>query len=714
MFDFEKINLNLSYSSILFIIGIIIILLYSFYVYKYTLPPVLKSKRIFLAALRGSALILLLFIFFEPMLSLTKKEISEPVNLIFIDNSKSILIEDETDRQSTVKTVLEKIINSELGNTEFYTFGKSIESIEPDSIDKLDFSFPSTNFSNIFKEIEPAKRNISSVTIISDGVITDGTSPVYTAQQKAIPVFTIGIGDSSHKNDVEVKSVLFNDLIYAETPTRIMGTIINRGFDGQNVMASLYENDILVQQKNIVLEDGGTNTVYFDYTPETSGEKKLSLNVSELNDEFTFSNNNKIFFINVLSNKIKVLILSGSPSADLTFIKNKLSDDKNISVSTLTQIRNDQFIEGDYQKKIDSADIFCFIGFPTRETSQNVIALLINKISDKNIPIFFSLTSDVNITKLNTFQPYLPFTITQLEDVYVSVQPEIPLSETNNPLLLNSSSSPISMWNNLPPILQPRITVTPKPESKVISRIKVDNVPRPTPLILTRSLGKHRSIALLAKDYWKWKLQTASRNSDLFDSFIINSVRWLNISDEFKKVKINPVKKIFASGEDVEFIARVFDDALNPVSNSDVKIIVTNDEDKFEVNLNSAGNGLYEGSIQIRNPGDYYFKGEAKFNGNILGTDNGIFNIGEVDIEMINPRMDFEFLNLLSMETGGEYFSPEETNDLINELKNISSKAIKENFLTSEINLWSSEYLLILVILLFAVEWFIRKRAGML
>lgn len=108
MFNLEKINLNLSYSAVLFVIGVIVILIYSFYVYKYTLPPVSQIKRILLASLRGIALILLLFIFFEPILSLTKKEISEPVNLIFIDNSKSILIEDGTDRESTVKAVLKK------------------------------------------------------------------------------------------------------------------------------------------------------------------------------------------------------------------------------------------------------------------------------------------------------------------------------------------------------------------------------------------------------------------------------------------------------------------------------------------------------------------------------------------------------------------------------------------------------------------------------
>ncbi|MFO7526637.1 MAG: hypothetical protein R6W68_14385, partial [Ignavibacteriaceae bacterium] len=409
-----------------------------------------------------------------------------------------------------------------------------------------------------------------------------------------------------------------------------------------------------------------------------------------------------------------VLLISGSPSADMTFIKNSLLTDNNLAVSTLTQIRNNQFLESNYVNKIDSAEIIFFIGFPTKETSTEVLNLVTKKISEKNTPFFISLTSDIDITKLTGFQQNLPFTVSQIDNIYQQVQPEIQINENNNPILKNNATNPVSAWNNLPPVLQPRASITAKPESKIISVIRIDNVARQVPLLLTRSLGKNRSIAILAKDIWRWKLQTANRNSDLFDSFIHNSVRWLNVSDEFKKVKINPVKKIFASGEDIEFSARVFDDAMNPVTNSEVTVTVSNQQDKFEMNLNSVGSGLYEGRMQLLNPGDYVFSGAARLNGNILGEDNGIFNIGEMDIEMLNPGMDYEFLNLLAEETGGKYFQPDQVDKLIDELNNLSSKAAKEKFVTSEIKLWSSEWLLFLTIIVFGMEWFIRKRSGML
>jgi len=141
---------------------------------------------------------------------------------------------------------------------------------------------------------------------------------------------------------------------------------------------------------------------------------------------------------------------------------------------------------------------------------------------------------------------------------------------------------------------------------------------------------------------------------------------------------------------------------------------VINKGETSEIILNSVENGLYEGTFQTNKAGDYSFSGEAKSDNLKLGTDAGSFNIGEVDIEMVNSRMNFEFLKSLADRTGGEYFDQNNFAGLFPLLKSINESASKEKILTSEINLWSTEWLMAAVILLFAIEWFLRKRAGML
>ena len=104
----------------------------------------------------------------------------------------------------------------------------------------------------------------------------------------------------------------------------------------------------------------------------------------------------------------------------------------------------------------------------------------------------------------------------------------------------------------------------------------------------------------------------------------------------------------------------------------------------------------------------------VSLNGSQIGKDNGSFNIGEIDLEFLNPRMNYEFLNLLSQSTHGEFFLPNEFDNYERKISAVISGSSKEKIVTSEISLWSSEWLLGLVVLLFSLEWFLRKRFGML
>jgi hypothetical protein len=219
---------------------------------------------------------------------------------------------------------------------------------------------------------------------------------------------------------------------------------------------------------------------------------------------------------------------------------------------------------------------------------------------------------------------------------------------------------------------------------------------------------------VLAKDIWRWKLQTAVKELDLFDRFISNSVKWLHSSDEEKQVKIKTSKKIYSLGEEIEFSGEVYDELFNPVSDAEVIVNISGSDQKNEIKLTSLGSGLYEGKFQGNKPGDYSFSGSAIEGQKKLGTDAGKFNIGEIDIEMMDARMNYEFLSSLAVQTGGKFFSYNDYSQLFDILNRINKDSAKEKINVSEINLWSDEWLLGLTILIFSIEWFIRKRSGML
>ena len=716
MFNFEKINLSFSFNGIFFFIGVIILAGYAVYMYRYTLPPVSSAKKTILVLLRTFALILLLFIIFEPVVTLVKKIILQPVTLVFVDDSHSIQIKDGTQRSENVKRFVDGINNNNLaGTSEFFTFGSHIKPFQFDSLSQLSFSEGSTNFSEIFSFLKNRKENIASVVIVSDGVITEGANPLFIAKKLNIPVFTIGVGDTTKRNDILIKSILHNEFIYAETPTTISATILNRGFGNKPAVISLYEEGNLLEQRNITLSSDGTQNETFTYTPKSGGEKKLTLEMNNHEGEFTFENNKRVFYINVLSNKVKILILAGSPSPDLSFIKNSLEEDKNLSVKSLTQTAPDKYIEKlSPSSALDSAQVLILLGFPSKQTSAELLNRVKDAVTSKGKPFLLVLEDNTDLNRLRTLQPELPFTIQNIDNGFSEVQPVVQTSENENPLIQNNSDNPSGAWNNLPPVFMTNSEISAKPESEVIVKARLNSVALNTPMIVSRRIGSKRSLAVLASGIWRWKLQTATKELTLFDSFIHNSIKWLRSTEEQKQVTIKTSKKLFALGEPVEFSAEVYDASYNPVTDADVKVTISHNGKKDEVILNSLGSGLYEGAYQTTQTGDFTFTGKALRNNKQLGTDGGSFNIGEVDIEQLNPVTDYEFLSSLAENTGGKYFYYTDMNGVYPILKNIRQNASKEKTEVDEIRLWSDEWLLIIVILLFAGEWFIRKQAGML
>ena len=138
------------------------------------------------------------------------------------------------------------------------------------------------------------------------------------------------------------------------------------------------------------------------------------------------------------------------------------------------------------------------------------------------------------------------------------------------------------------------------------------------------------------------------------------------------------------------------------------------DRERSRFSLNAVGNGRYEGAIEGLAEGDYVYRGSATVGGTSLGEDRGKFSVGQVNVEFLQTRMNKPLLEQIAYQTGGKYYDIDRAEELARDLATGAKLGPKETVTTSEIELWNWHYLAALVILLFAVEWFLRKRSGML
>lgn len=717
MFGYDKINISLSNHWLILILLIAIALIFTIYSYQFTLPPISNLKKSFLIVLRFIALILLISIFFEPILSLQKKVEIQPAHLIFIDNSKSI---SSVGRKDTLNQIITDLFNIKdllkENDIRIFSFGSEVNQLKDFNNEQINFDEKTTNISKIFRlnEIlkdENKKLNPASITILTDGIITDGANPTYQAEKLGLPVFIFAVGDSTRKKDVFIKNVLFNENIFLNIPTTISTTINNFGFANSLVNVSLLEENKILESQIISLNSSGVNTINFNYLPKEKGERKLQIKVDQLEDESNKSNNIYPFFINVSEDKTRILLISGSPNPDLTFIKNTLETDENYLVNSFTQIEPERFLEQNFKTKLDSADILFLINFPNKFTSDELFNQIKNKILTRKTPFFLIINNDVDFNKIKQIENELPIKLENVSDNYIKAQPDINFSSTEKFDLINNIAD--GDWNKLPPILFPPNLASAKAESRVISYIKTETNKMRVPLIVQRNIASSRSICFIGKEFWRWKLQTAINDLNLFDVLILNSAKWLSVLDGKRQFKVRTLKKFYSAIDEIEFVAEFYDELLNPINSGNVEINIKGEKESKTLQLTELGNGLYEGKIALNNPGDYSFTAKAILNNSILHTAAGKFNVGDVDVEMLDLRMNYELLSELSKRTKGDLFSLTDFDSYLKKIKEINKRTSSVKTLESQIKLWSNEILLIVVIILFSIEWFIRKQSSL-
>jgi hypothetical protein len=128
--------------------------------------------------------------------------------------------------------------------------------------------------------------------------------------------------------------------------------------------------------------------------------------------------------------------------------------------------------------------------------------------------------------------------------------------------------------------------------------------------------------------------------------------------------------------------------------------------------LGFVGSGLYEGNINGLPEGDYTYAAKAIADGRVLGEDKGKITIGKMNIEFLDTKMNKQLLEQIAYKTGGTYASIENADTILSSITK-RKFGIQEITTVKEIEIWNWEYAAGLLILLLALEWFIRKRSGM-
>ncbi len=694
----------------------------AYFLYKYTVPQVTTARRMLLIALRGSALTCILVAVCEPLFRITTTTEERPVVAVLADNSLSMSQSDRMgNKEKTLKSLLTGKSLQKLSasmDLRYFSFSSSTEQIMPES---LTVTGGATNISEALQTSGNTIEHLRGIILLSDGNYNAGTNPLYAAEKSKIPIFTVGIGDTIDQKDVAVSKLLTNSIGYVKTAIPVDASVKVSGLSKRTLTVMLSEEGKIIDQKTVVVSgsDGVEElSVNFSYVPSSEGIKKISVSVGTTDGETTEKNNVRSAVVKVLKSKMNVVVVAGSVSPDVGAVMQILNADANILAGLFYQLPEGEFKQqsgsNGLQASLGTADAIIFIGYPSPSSSAASMQTIVRIISERSVPVLFIAGRELDLQKLRSMEQLLPFSVASERIDEQSVLPVAsPLTRTH--LLLNDNRE---LWQKLPPVFYSLQTFTSKPEALQLLSVSIQNVRLPYPLFLVRTIGSMKSAALLGYGLYRWNILAAASDETkgMFGTWLSSVIRWLATREQDDFLRIEPSSEFYASGERVTFTGQVYNESYQPIENAEVSVVLRSIStgERFNATLAPLGSGLYEGFLDGLPEGDFLYAAAALDNGDTAGTATGRINIGEQSIEFSETTMNKGLLRQLADASGGLYADAASFDRIVKEIEQSRDFQPRMRTRSSEFELWNLPLFLSIIVLLFGIEWLVRKQSGML
>ena len=734
MLGITKLLINLQEKNLWLVIGLFILAIFlAFLTYKRTYPPISKRKKALLLSLRIVALFCLFLLLSEPILTIARRFVQKPVVAILVDTSKSMNLKGtQISRKEELQNLLKNKAFEKLSSkatVETYGFADTLFTFDssqdfPESLGKA------TSIGEATKYVEEKlkDKNLRGILILSDGSNNLGEDPVFVAKSKDIPIYTCGIGEYTPPKDIAIERIIHHDIGYVDNKIPIQVDISQVGFDKLKIPISIKRisgsrGKETQAQKNLTLStSGGTQTLEFAITPKEEGLHQYELTVPQQKEELVKENNRRIFSIKVLKSKIKVLVVTGSLNWEYTFLKRALEKDKNIELKSLVYGKNKKVILGRFpqgEKELSQSDILIFVDPPNF-----IFAQYKKEINDfvfrNGGSALFLLGKDFIASKaFMEATSILPFDLGGAKIRYFPANLSLELTSEGSlhPItrLVENSEENLKVWSEFPPFLGVASLGSPSKDAVILATFKNPSNPEIIlPGIVVKNYGKGKMMAATVNPFWRWDflLWGIGKDNRSYQKLWNNSVRWLITREDMDLINIFTDKKIYKSGERINFCAKIFDQNYQKIKDASVLLKIKGeaeaDSEMLSLSLDQMGD--YKGILRSLSPGKYLFKGEVFRDETKVGSKKGEFTVEEYSLEDADLSTDFDLLKKMAEVSGGKFYEKDQIGNLVDDLELVE----KQEERTKEIQLWNHPILLILFIGCLSAEWAIRKRAQLL
>lgn len=653
-----------------------------------------------MGGLRFFSITLISMFLLSPLLKSLELETREPVVVIAQDVSESIQAAFSKDAATSYRNELNKLVRTldESYDVQTLSFG----SVPRNALDTA-FTDKVTNISAAMQQIEDqySGANLGAVVLATDGIFNEGSNPLYQADQLAVPVFSVALGDTTPQRDLVLKRAFYNRITYLEDKFSVELDFSARNLAGQQTQLVVYKMEsgearrIAEKTINIGQEDF-FQTEEFILDADEPGVLRYRFVLQPLAGEVSRQNNSKEIFVDVLDARQRILILGASPHPDLTAIRQSIRTNKNYEVEVA-------YAES-FQEAVADYDFVILHQLPSQKYR---LTGLLNQLNENRIPRLFVLGSQTDFGQVNQVQSLLGISANarNTNEVQGRLNPAFSL--------FNVADDLQSEFNAYPPLTAAFGEYNDSGNGQVLLYQRIRRIDTQYPLLIMGNENGTKTGVLTAEGIWKWRLFDflQNQNHETFDGFFSRVVQYLGVKEDKRKFRVSMSDNIVDENEPVYFDAELYNNAYQLVNGPDVSMKVTDESgNTFEYIFNKTDKAyrLNAGSLPV---GNYRYQAEVTFNGERL-TASGPFSVRPIQLELYETTADHGLLRLLSDRTGGALFFPQEMEALgqrIQEFETIKPVIYQSSRTRSAINL---RWLFLPLLLLLAVEWGLRRYFG--
>jgi hypothetical protein len=233
------------------------------------------------------------------------------------------------------------------------------------------------------------------------------------------------------------------------------------------------------------------------------------------------------------------------------------------------------------------------------------------------------------------------------------------------------------------------------------------------PLLVILSGTGQKEALLFGEHLWKWRMQNFRNDGDFktFDTLMGKIMLYLAGTSANQRFSVD-YNRIFQGTSEALIRAYYFDETFVFDADAEITLQLKGVSNGVEQEVPMTPRGTYfEADLSKLTPGGYMFT--ARVNGTGF-TRNGSFTILDFEVEKQLVATDYKKLGRLAEKTGGKLYFPAESTQFLDSLLTDDRFLPVQKSELIVVSLIDYRWLLALVAIALACEWFIRKYNGLI